>query len=118
MRKIEKNLPKKLYYTLGEASQFLEVKPYVLRYWDKEFKVRKKGRKRRPSQKYHRGELEKFLRIKGYLYDELYSLAGAKKKIAQGNRNEKEGGDSDYKSLLLRVRRGLKFIEGMLSPAK
>ena len=118
MRKIEKNLPKKLYYTLGEASRFLEVKPYVLRYWDKEFTVRQKGRKKRPSQKYHLGELKKFLRIKGYLYDELYSLAGAKKKLAQGRRNKKEGEGSDYQGLILRIRRGLKIIEGMLSPTK
>jgi len=114
MIQIEKNLPKKLYYTLKEASQILGVKPHVLRYWGKEFKIKRGRKNKRQIQKYHREDLKKILKIKGYLYNELYSVAGAKKKLGEEKKKKVEDEDIDYRRLLLKVKRGLRSIETMV----
>ena len=110
---MEVNLPKKLYYTLAEASNFLGVKPHVLRYWDREFKVKQRRKKKKQFQKYHREDLKKFLEIKNCLYQELYSVAGAKKKIA-GEKKKAAEEDVDCRGLLRRVKRGLRLLEAMV----
>ena len=110
---MEVNLPKKLYYTLAEASDFLGVKPHVLRYWDREFKVKQRRKNKKQFQKYHREDLKKLLEIKNCLYEELYSVTGAKKKIVE---EKKKVADKhvDCRGLLRRVKRGLKLIEAMV----
>ncbi len=110
---MEENLPKKLYYTLAEVSNFLGVKPHVLRYWDREFKVKQRRKNKKQFQKYHRDDLKKFLEIKSCLYEELYSVAGAKKKLAEEKRKAIDK-DADCHGLLRRVKRGLRLIEAMV----
>ncbi|MEA3368891.1 MAG: MerR family transcriptional regulator [Candidatus Ratteibacteria bacterium] len=110
---MEVNLPKKLYYTLAEAGNFLRVKPHVLRYWDREFKVKQRRKNKKQFQKYHRDDLKKFLEIKSCLYEKLYSVAGAKKKLAEKKRKAVDK-DADYRGLLRRVKRGLRLIEAIV----
>lgn len=111
---MEENLPKKLYYTLAEAGNFLGVKPHVLRYWDREFKVKQRRKNKKQFQKYHRDDLKKFMEIKGCLYEKLYSVAGAKKKIAEEKKKKAADKDADCRGLLRRVKRGLRLIEAMV----
>lgn len=73
----------KMYFKIGEVSEISGVKPHVLRYWETEFKVAKPMRSKAQQRVYRRSDLEKILLIKTLLYDDKYSIAGAKKKLRE-----------------------------------
>ena len=72
---------KRLYYKIGEACKELGIQPYVLRYWETEFPALAPSKSRSGQRVYSEKELEIIRRIKGLLYDEGYTIAGAKKKL-------------------------------------
>lgn len=72
---------KKLYYKIGEACRKLDIQPYVLRYWETEFPFLKPDKSRSGQRVYTPEELEIIRRVKELLYDEGYTIAGAKKKL-------------------------------------
>src|SRR5262245_14005845 len=72
---------KKLYYKIGEACRALDIQPYVLRYWETEFAVLAPSKSKSGQRVYTEKELEVIRRIKELLYDEGYTIAGAKKKL-------------------------------------
>ncbi len=76
-----KSLPvlEKLYYKIGEVSEITEVEPYVLRYWESEFKIGSPARTNSRQRLYRKKDLELILEIKKLLYEEKYTIAGAKK---------------------------------------
>lgn len=73
----------KMYFKIGEVSEISGVKPHVLRYWETEFKVAKPMRSKAQQRVYRRSDLEKILLIKTLLYEDKYSIAGAKKKLRE-----------------------------------
>ncbi len=83
------NIPDKL-FTIKEVSNFSNVKPYILRYWEKEFNllvpIKGKGGQRR----YRKEDLEKILYIKDLLYKQKYTIAGAKKRIVAEKKLKEE----------------------------
>lgn len=81
-------LPNKLYYRIGEVAKILGVKPYVLRYWETEFSVLKPGKTPSRHRLYRRRDVETLLEIKRLLYEEGFTIAGAKKRIKEVERNE------------------------------
>ncbi len=72
---------KKLYYKIGEACRALDIQPYVLRYWETEFSVLAPSKSKSGQRVYTEKELDVIRRIKELLYDEGYTIAGAKKKL-------------------------------------
>lgn len=72
---------KPLYYKIGEACKTLGIQPYVLRYWETEFPALAPSKSRSGQRVYSEKELEIIRRIKELLYDEGYTIAGAKKKL-------------------------------------
>jgi DNA-binding transcriptional MerR regulator len=72
---------KRLYYKIGEACKVLGIQPYVLRYWETEFPALTPSKSRSGQRVYSEKELEIIRRIKELLYDEGYTIAGAKKKL-------------------------------------
>lgn len=72
---------KRLYYKIGEACKELGIQPYVLRYWETEFPALAPNKSRSGQRVYSENELEIIKRIKQLLYDEGYTIAGAKKKL-------------------------------------
>ena len=80
-------LPNKLYFRIGEVAKILGVKPYVLRYWETEFSVLKPGKTPSRHRLYRKRDVETLLDIKRLLYEEGFTIAGAKKRIKE---NEKE----------------------------
>jgi len=72
---------KRLYYKIGEACKTLGIQPYVLRYWETEFPALAPSKSRSGQRVYSEKELEIIRRIKELLYDEGYTIAGAKKKL-------------------------------------
>jgi DNA-binding transcriptional MerR regulator len=86
---------KRLYYKIGEACKALGIQPYVLRYWETEFPALTPSKSRSGQRVYSEKELEIIRRIKELLYEEGYTIAGAKKKLegelAAGTLGEPEG---------------------------
>lgn len=72
---------KRLYYKIGEACKALGIQPYVLRYWETEFPALAPSKSRSGQRVYSEREIEIIRRIKGLLYEEGYTIAGAKKKL-------------------------------------
>jgi DNA-binding transcriptional MerR regulator len=110
--------PDKLYYRIGEVSRITGVKPHVLRYWEQEFKLRPEkfgGTQRR----YRREDLETILTIKKLLYEERFTITGAKKRLLVLSRRRRGQLDMDflengYKEVLREVRKELKEIKEAL----
>jgi DNA-binding transcriptional MerR regulator len=76
-------IPEKQYFKIGEVSEILDVEPYVLRYWESEFKILKPTRTRARQRLYHKKDLELLMEIKQLLYDEKFTIAGAKKRLQE-----------------------------------
>jgi DNA-binding transcriptional MerR regulator len=72
----------KHYYSIGEVSNLLDVKPHVLRYWETEIpaiRPKKSGHKRR----YNIAQIETLKKIKDMLYNQRYTIEGARQKLKQ-----------------------------------
>lgn len=74
-------LPNKLYFRIGEVAKLVGVKPYVLRYWETEFTVLRPGKTPSHHRLYRRRDVEMLLEIKDLLYEQGFTIAGAKKKL-------------------------------------
>jgi len=89
MEKVDQvELPNKLYFRIGEVAKILGVKPYVLRYWETEFSVLKPGKTPSRHRLYRKRDVETLLEIKRLLYEEGFTIAGAKKRIKENEKNE------------------------------
>jgi DNA-binding transcriptional MerR regulator len=75
-------LPDKLFFRIGEAAEIVGVEPHVLRYWETEFKLRPK-RSSSGQRLYRRQDIARFLRIKRLLHEEGFTIAGARKALAE-----------------------------------
>jgi DNA-binding transcriptional MerR regulator len=72
---------KRLYYKIGEACKMVGIQPYVLRYWETEFAALNPGKSKSGQRVYGERELALIRRIQQLLYEEGYTIAGAKKKL-------------------------------------
>jgi len=75
-------IPEKLFFKIGEVCEIAGVQAHVLRYWESEFPTLAPQKNRAGQRTYRRRDVEMALRIKELLYDEQYTIAGAKKKLA------------------------------------
>src|SRR4030066_2103481 len=71
----------RLYYRIGEVSRITGLKPHVLRYWESEFKVIKPHKGGSLQRLYRKKDLDLILKIKKLLYEDGFTIAGARKKI-------------------------------------
>jgi len=83
-------IPNKQYFKIGEVSSLTDLETYVLRYWETEFKSIRPVRMGSNQRLYRRKDVETILEIKKLLYEEGFTIAGAKKKIVQVHELEKE----------------------------
>jgi DNA-binding transcriptional MerR regulator len=83
-------IPNKQYFKIGEVSSLTRLEPYVLRYWETEFKTIRPVRFGSNQRMYRRKDVETILEIRKLLYEEGFTIAGARKKLAQNSREEKE----------------------------
>jgi DNA-binding transcriptional MerR regulator len=68
-------------YKAAEACKMAEVAPYVLRYWETEFPVLSEGKEKSTSRQYSERDVKIISRIRELLYDEGFTVAGAKKRL-------------------------------------
>jgi DNA-binding transcriptional MerR regulator len=76
-------LPDKLYFKIGEVSSLTGIEPYILRYWESEFKLIKPYRTKTNQRLYRKKDVEAIIKIKKMLYEQKFTIAGAKKKIKE-----------------------------------
>jgi DNA-binding transcriptional MerR regulator len=81
-----KAIPDKLFFKIGEVCELVEVQAHVLRYWESEFPMLQPQKNRAGQRTYRRKDVEMALRIKELLYDEGFTIAGAKRKLANEGR--------------------------------
>lgn len=77
----KREFPEKMFYRIGEVSQILEVKPFVIRYWESEFKQLRPAKNETGQRVYRKKDVLILLRIKELLYEELYTIPGARKRL-------------------------------------
>jgi DNA-binding transcriptional MerR regulator len=113
----------RLYYRIGEVSRISGLRPHVLRYWESEFKVIKPHKGGSLQRLYRKKDLDLILKIKKLLYDEGFTIAGAKKKIRDMERAEsrqmkltlvERKGSGKEHELLVAVREELTGIRKLL----
>jgi len=81
-------IPEKLFFKIGEVCELAGVQAHVLRYWESEFSMLAPQKNRAGQRVYRKRDVEMALRIKELLYEDQYTIAGAKKRLA----NELRGG--------------------------
>jgi DNA-binding transcriptional MerR regulator len=113
----------RLYYRIGEVSRITGLKPHVLRYWESEFKVIKPHKGGSLQRLYRRKDLDLILKIKKLLYEDGFTIAGAKKKIRDLERLEnrqmklrlvEKGSNGNAHEFLVALQEELKGIRKML----
>jgi len=83
-------IPDKLYFRIGEVSDLARTKPYVLRYWETEFPTLKPTKSATGHRLYRRPDVEMVLKIKRLLYEEGFTIEGARKYLAGNSKNVSE----------------------------
>lgn len=74
-------IPEKIFFKIGEVCDIVEVQAHVLRYWETEFPQLSPQKNRSGQRTYRRRDVEIALRIRELLYEDLYTIAGAKKRL-------------------------------------
>jgi len=115
-------IPDKLYFKIGEVCKITKVEPYILRYWESEFKLVKPYRTKSNQRLYRKKDVESILKIKKMLYEDKFTIAGAKLKLKDTNIQEKEKGKQlplgfvphKYREVLKEIREEIQQIRDSL----
>lgn len=113
-------LPEKIYFKIGEVSQIVGVEPYVLRYWETEFDLLKPSKAPSKHRLYKKRDVELLLDIKRLLYTEGFTIEGARKKLREVKKEEKDQlklplAEQKYKSALIKVKKDLEALRKLVS---
>ncbi len=84
------NIPAKRYFTIGEVSDLCGVKPHVLRYWEQEFTQLRPMKRRGNRRYYQHHEVLMIRRIRDLLYDQGFTISGARNKLQEIVQVEKD----------------------------
>ena len=105
-------IPEKLFFKIGEVCELIKVQPHVLRYWETEFPMLSPQKNKSGQRSYRRRDVEMALKIKQLLYNEMFTIAGARKKLQsesrgkaglerQGNHTPRPSGDGSQHAPML-----------------
>jgi len=81
-------IPDKPFFKIGEAARLVAVKPYVLRYWETEFGSVRPQKTRSQQRLYRRKDVELLLKIRHLLYDERFTIEGARARLRELGHDE------------------------------
>ena len=81
-------IPDKPFFKIGEAARLCALKPYVLRYWETEFASIKPQKTRSGQRLYRRQDIEHLLRIRNLLYDQRFTIEGARTRLRELGHDE------------------------------
>jgi DNA-binding transcriptional MerR regulator len=112
-------IPDKLYFRIGEVSRLCRLPAYVLRFWETEFPQLKPSKSSTGQRMYRRRDLENVLRIKTLLYDQGFTIAGARQQLRTEAKATKDQVGLPFPRRssdgLKRVRQGLQEILSILT---
>ncbi len=103
MKRVAGTTKDRRFYSIGEVARLLDLETHVLRFWEKEFSRYIRPRRLAGRRLYSPEQVETFGRIKQLLYEEGYTIAGAKKRLAQ----EKAAQKSPSKNILSEIKQDL-----------
>jgi DNA-binding transcriptional MerR regulator len=119
----ETRIPDKFYFRIGEVAEILGVKPYVIRFWEQEFRLAPHKSDSR-QRMYRRKDVETLLEIRTMLHVERYTIEGARNSLKERLREKNRQLDLElretnpYKAALKRVKRELGEILALLGEKK
>jgi DNA-binding transcriptional MerR regulator len=112
-------IPDKLYFRIGEVSRLCGLPSYVLRFWETEFNQLKPSKSGTGQRMYRKIDVENVLRIKKLLYDQGFTIAGARQQLRSETKRKQSplpfAVPTPNRGELKQVRQGLREILGILS---
>ncbi len=112
-------IPDKLYFRIGEVSRLCSLPSYVLRFWETEFNQLKPSKSGTGQRMYRKSDVENVLRIKKLLYDQGFTIAGARQQLRAETKRKQSplpfAVPTPNRGELKQVRQGLREILGILS---
>jgi DNA-binding transcriptional MerR regulator len=109
-------IPGKRYFTIGEVSELCAVKPHVLRYWEQEFPQLKPVKRRGNRRYYQREDVLTIRQIRGLLYDQGYTIGGARQRMT--DENGKSSMSVDMQAVIQETIEALEEVLKVLAPSK
>jgi DNA-binding transcriptional MerR regulator len=113
--KMDASIPEKDYFRIGEVSRILGVEPYVIRYWESEFKSVRPARAKSDQRLYRRKDVQELLIIKDLLYNEQFTISGAKKKLRKMKKEARLPDEGLDRTQLMQIKDGLLQIRELVN---
>ncbi len=115
-------IPDKLYFRIGEVASLCHLPAYVLRFWESEFPQLKPVKSSTGQRMYRKRDVENVLRIKQLLYDQGFTISGARQQLRSENKSDKTQTAIPFPTQsnpeLQHIRQGLREILDLLSTRK
>jgi DNA-binding transcriptional MerR regulator len=115
-------IPDKLYFRIGEVATLCRLPAYVLRFWESEFSQLKPVKSSTGQRMYRKRDVESVLRIKQLLYEQGFTIAGARQQLRSEAKPDKTQSaipfPSQSSSEIQRIRQGLREFLNLLSTRK
>jgi DNA-binding transcriptional MerR regulator len=116
---MDSRFPDKLFYRIGDVSEITGIKPHILRYWEAEFSVLHPRKNEAGQRVYERRDVELIIEIKKLLYEQRYTISGAKKFLARQHRKVSQKpavapGSGDISAALNMCRQELRGLLALL----
>lgn len=105
-------VPDRLYFRIGEVSSITGIPPYVLRYWESEFPSLQPRKSGGGQRLYRKRDVVMVLEIKKLLYQERYTVAGARRRLTE---REERSRRIEIRATVQRIRAGLEEVLSKLS---
>jgi DNA-binding transcriptional MerR regulator len=112
---METIIPEKTYFRIGEVSKIVNVEPYVIRYWETEFRTISPVRTKTAQRLYRKKDVQELLTIKDLLYSQRFTIDGAKKQLYKTRGNSEPETKNSEKKMLNLIKRELQQIRAMIS---
>ena len=114
-------IPEKLFFRIGEVSKLCSLPAYVLRFWETEFPQLKPNKSNTGQRLYRRKDVENIVRVKKLLYEEGYTINGARQFIKSESKRDRSqtalpfAGPASSTADLRSIKQGLRDVLGILS---
>lgn len=113
-------LPDKIYFKIGEVSEIVGVEAYVLRYWETEFELLKPSKAPSRHRLYKKKDVQLLLDIKRLLYAEGFTIEGARKRLKESRKEEKDQlklplADQKYRNALVKLKKDIQSLRKLLA---
>jgi DNA-binding transcriptional MerR regulator len=97
----------KIYYTITEVAALTGLKPHILRYWETEFPMLRPRKNRAGNRVYRKKDIELVLTIKKLLYEDGFTIEGAKRKLREEKKAQHEITPAMYKKVIQEIKKDL-----------